>query len=73
MKLLTLIAFSMSLFAVNAYRAESVTTICFFLTSGCHKTHAAEVLSAINKHPGEYLSHSTTSTKSGMHSLIVYK
>jgi hypothetical protein len=84
MKLFTLIAFSMSLFAVSAYqplttfepgayRAETVTTICFFISSGCHKSHAAEVLAAINKHPGEYISHSTTSTKCGMHSLIVYK
>ena len=84
MKLLTLIAFSMSLFDVSAYqppptfepgayRAESVTTICFFMSSGCHKSHTAEVLAAINKHPGEYISHSTTSTKCGMHSLIVYK
>jgi hypothetical protein len=73
MKLFTLIAFSMSLFAVSAYRAESVTTICFFVTSGCHKSHAVEVLAAINKHPEEYISHSTTSTKCGMHSLIVYK
>ena len=72
MKLFTLIALSMSLFTVSAYRAESVSTVCFFVTSGCHKTHAAEVLAAINRH-SDYISHSTTSTNSGMHSLIVYK
>ena len=58
---------------VEAYNMESVTTMCFFLSSACHKNHGAEVLAAINKRPGEYISHSTTSTKSGMHSLIVYK
>jgi hypothetical protein len=73
MKFLTLITFAMSLFSLAAYRTESLTTICFFVTSGCHKTHTKEVETAINKRPGEYISHSTTSTKSGMHSLIVYK
>jgi hypothetical protein len=65
--------FILFLSLVVAYKMESVTTVCFFLTSHCHKTHGADVLTAINKRPGEYISHSTTSTKSGMHSLIVYK
>ena len=70
MKFLSLL----SLFSlVASYNMESVTTVCFFVTSACHKNHGAEVLAAINKRPGEYISHSTTSTKSGMHSLIVYK
>ena len=63
-----------SLFAlalVNAYTAETVTTVCFFVNSACHKSHAEDVLTAINKKPG-YISHSTTSTKMGMHSIIVY-
>ena len=65
--------FILSLSLAAAYNMESVTTMCFFLISTCHKNHGAEVLAAINKRPGEYISHSTTSTKSGMHSLIVYK
>ena len=64
----------LSLFSlIDAYNMESVTTMCFFLISACHKNHGEEVLAAINKRPGEYISHSTTSTKYGMHSLIVYK
>ena len=66
-----IIALSLSL--VGAYTVETVSTICFFVTSGCHQTHTNEVGIAINKRPGQYISHSTTSTKSGMHSLIVYK
>lgn len=73
MRFLTLIVFSMSLFSLAAYKTETVTTICFFVTSGCHKTHAKEVETAINRQPGQYISHSTSSAKSGMHTLIVYK
>ena len=58
---------------VGAYTVETVTTICFFVISGCHQTHTKDVGLAINKRPDQYISHSTTSTKSGMHSLIVYK
>jgi len=57
----------------SAYRTESVTTLCFFVNGGCHRGHARDVEAAINKHPGEYISHSSTSTKNGIHSLIVYK
>jgi hypothetical protein len=71
MKFLTFIAISMSL--VGAYRTAQVSTLCFFVNSGCHKDHMRDVEKAINQRPGEYLSHSTTSTKNGMHSLIVYK
>ena len=56
---------------VNAYTAETVSTTCFFVDKNCHKSHAEEVLTAINKKPG-YISHSTTSTKMGMHSIIIY-
>jgi len=70
MKILILL----SLFSlVGAYTVETVSTMCFWVTSGCHKSHGEDVKDAINKHPGQYISHSTTSTKSGMHSLIVYK
>ena len=64
--------FLLFLSLVGAYNVETVTTMCFFVDSNCHKYHAKEVEIAINKRPG-YISHSTTSTKSGMHSLIVYK
>jgi hypothetical protein len=64
----------LSLFSlVGAYTVETVSTICFFVTSGCHKSHGEDVKKAINNRPDEYISHSTTSTKNGMHSLIVYK
>jgi hypothetical protein len=72
MKLLTLIMFSMGLFSLTAYTVETVTTVCFFVTNLCHKDHAKELDKAINQRQG-YLSHSTTSTKSGVHSIIVYK
>ena len=58
---------------VGAYNVERVNTVCFFVDYRCHKSHAKDVETAINLRPGEYISHSTTSTKSGMHSLIVYK
>ena len=73
MKFLTLITFAMSLFSLAAYTTETINTICFFVNSECHKYHAKDFEKAINKRPGQYISHSTTSTKSGMHSLIVYK
>ena len=57
----------------HAYTVETVKTICFFVDSSCHKYHAIDVEVAINRRPGEYISHSTTSTKMGMQSLIVYK
>ena len=57
---------------VGAYNVERVNTVCFFVDYRCHNSHAKDVEIAINKRPG-YVSHSTTSTKSGMHSLIVYK
>ena len=70
MKLITLL----SLFSlVAAYNVETVTTMCFFVDRACHISHAKEVEKAINRRPTEYISHSTTSTKYGMHSLIVYK
>jgi hypothetical protein len=73
MKFLGVIVFSMSLFSLTAYTVETVTTYCFFVGSDCAQGHAKEVLKAINKRPTEYISFSTTSTRSGMHSLIVYK
>ena len=72
MKLLTLTAFSLSLFSLAAYSTETVSTICFF-TSGCHKDHAKDIEKAINKRPEEYISHSSTSTKYGVHTIVVYK
>ena len=57
---------------ISAYNVEIVNTVCFFVDYRCHKSHAKEVELAINIRPG-YVSHSTTSTKSGIHSLIVYK
>jgi hypothetical protein len=69
MKFLLLSLFSLA----SAYTVETVNTMCFFVTSSCHQKHAIDVGIAIYKHQGLYISHSTTSTKSGMHSLIVYK
>ena len=68
MKFLILSLFSL----VGAYTVERVNTVCFFVDYRCHNSHAKDVEMAINKRLG-YVSHSTTSTKSGMHSLIVYK
>ena len=69
MKLLTLFALFVSTFA---YRVETVSTTCFLLsTGGCHRSHAEEVAMAINK-GSVYISHSTISTKYGMHTIIVY-
>jgi len=58
---------------VGAYNVERVNTVCFFVDYRCHTSHTKDVETAINKRSGEYISHSTTSTKSGMHSIIVYK
>ena len=64
----------LSLFSlVGAYNGETITTMCFFINAACHKEHTLDVLTAINNNQNEYISHSTTSTKMGMHSLIVYK
>jgi len=52
------------------YRMETVTTMCFFVNKECHTSHAKDV--AMSLQPG-YLSHSTTSTKYGMHSIIIYR
>ena len=52
------------------YRVDTVTTYCFFVNKDCHITHAKEVARALQ--PG-YLSHSTASTKYGMHSMIIYQ
>jgi hypothetical protein len=69
MKLITLFALFVG---ALSYHVETVHTICFFMNSQCHQYHAKEVQLALNKHPN-YLSHSTTSTKTGMHTMIVYK
>ena len=69
MKLITLFA----LFACAlGYRVETVSIICFFVNTECHKSHAKDVEDAINQRK-DYLSHSTTTTKTGMHTMIVYK
>lgn len=54
----------------TAYRMETVTTVCFFVNKACHTSHAKDVAMCLQ--PG-YLSHSTTSTKTGMHSIIIYR
>ena len=54
------------------YKVESVTTLCFFINKACHIAHAKEIEVAINKGP-VYISHSTTSTKTGIHSIIIYR
>ena len=73
MKLFTLIAFSMSLFSLAAYKTETVSTFCFFITDACYETHAKKMNKAINNGQ-EYISHSTILSKSGMiTSFIVYK
>jgi hypothetical protein len=40
------------------------------VNKACHTAHAKDV--AMSLQPG-YLSHSTTSTKYGMHSIIIYR
>jgi hypothetical protein len=54
------------------YKVETVNTMCFFVNAECHKYHATFVEFAINQ-GSVYISHSTTATKVGMHTLIVYK
>jgi len=52
------------------YRMETVNTFCWAVNKACHTAHAKDV--AMSLQPG-YLSHSTTSTKYGMHSIIIYR
>ena len=54
------------------YRVETVSTTCLLVNSVCHQLHAKEVATAINK-GSDYISHSTTSTKYGMHTMIIYR
>jgi len=68
MKFLSLL----SLFSLtSAYEMETIHTTCFWIDDGCHNSHANKLLSAINKK--DYISHSTTSTDFGFHSIIIYK
>ena len=53
------------------YKVETVTTICFFMNKACHTAHAKDLLLVISIQPG-YLSHSTTSTKTGVHSIVIF-
>ncbi len=70
MKFITL--FTLFVSAIG-YNVETVSTTCFLLHSAaCHQLHAKEVATAINK-GSVYISHSTTSTKYGMHTMIVYR
>ena len=71
MKFLTLL----SLFSlVGAYTVETINNNCFFMThSVCAQYHAKQVENAINKRPTEYISHSTSSSKFSIDSIIVYK
>ena len=52
------------------YRMETVTTFCWAVNKACHTAHAKDV--AMSLQPG-YISHSTTTTKTGMHSIIIYR
>ena len=54
------------------YKVETVSTICIFVNKACHTSHAKDVADAINK-GNVYISHSTTSTNSGMHTMIIYR
>ena len=73
---LILIAFIASAFG---YNVETVTTRCWLVDQSCHQYHAKDVAEHIKKTTDYvymnivYVSHSTTSTKYGMHSMIVYK
>ena len=68
-----LLAFFTLFACALGYRVETVSTTCFLLTNTvCHKSHAKEVADAINK-GSVYISHSTTSTKYGMHTMIIYQ
>jgi hypothetical protein len=61
------------------YMVETVTTHCWLVDQSCHQGHAKDVAEHIKKTTDYvymnivYVSHSTTSTKYGMHSMIVYK
>jgi hypothetical protein len=69
MKLITLFALFVG---ALGYRVETVSTNCFLLsTGGCHRSHAEEVATSINK-GSVYISHSTIATKYGMYTIIVF-
>lgn len=61
------------------YNVETVSTQCWIVDKYCHRSHAKEVAEHIKQTTDYvyknivYVSHSTTSTKMGMHSMIVYK
>ena len=60
------------------YKIETVNTSCFFVDKACHESHAKAVAQHIHITTDQifmtsYVSHSTTTTKYGMHSIIVYK
>ena len=58
--------------AALGYKVETVYTFCFNVNNACHTSHSKDVAVAINK--GDvYISHSTTSTKTGMHTMIIYR
>ena len=70
------------LFAICAsavgHTVESVTSTCFMVNAACHEWHTKAVAEHIKQRTDRiymtsYVSHSTTSTKYGMHSMIVYK
>lgn len=65
----------LSLFSlVGAYTVETINSSCFFMIDiVCAQYHAKKLENAINKRPTEYISHSTTSSKYSMDSIIVYK
>ena len=72
---LILIAFISSAFG---YTVETVSTRCWLVDQYCHESHTKEVAEHIKKTTDYvyknivYVSHSTTSTKYRMHSIIVY-
>ena len=76
MRLSILIAFVSCAFG---YNVETVTTTCWIVDKYCHKSHAKEVADHIKQTTDyvykniAYVSHSTTTTKMEMHSMIVYK
>jgi hypothetical protein len=76
MRIFILIAFIAPTFG---YMVETVSTYCWVMNKYCHQNHAKEVAEHIKKTTDYvyknivYVSHSTTSTKNGMHSMIVYK
>jgi len=76
MRISILIAFFATAFG---YTVETVSTRCWLVDQYCHETHAKEVAEHIKKTTDYvymnivYVSHSTTSTKYRMHSMIVYK